>query len=63
MQTVVLPMTCEHCGSSLELDCEQAPGFAYMPSGWFRCPTCREINRCSTLPGAPISVRRAVPAR
>jgi hypothetical protein len=58
MQTVILPMTCEHCGCHVELGCEHSGTFGYMTSGWFRCPECRESNTGAVLPGAPVSIAK-----
>ena len=54
--TVILPIKCSSCGCALELDCEHSAGFGYMQAGWFRCPECREVNRCAALPGMPVRI-------
>jgi hypothetical protein len=57
-ETVVLiPVACERCGETFDLECSHSVGFGYMQSGFFRCTSCGWVNRLAAVPGEPARLK------
>jgi len=58
-KTVIVPMTCAHCGKGMVVECEHTPGFSIMQHYAIDCPHCGKLNHQQPLPGDIVDIRRS----
>ena len=54
---VLIPVACERCRQTFDLECGHSKGFGYMPSVSFRCTNCGHVNKLGTVPSEPLRLK------